>query len=98
MFELRSRTCGKLKNVHKFEDMGHSDLVISLYLAQVSKHNCVKYEGSMINHIGRRGNYRKKLKIHSHFKNIGHIDLIFHVHIPEAYVHKYARYEVSVFH
>ena len=38
----------------------------------------MKYEGSMINHTGSRGNYSEKEKWLL-FKNIGHIDLLFHV-------------------
>ena len=45
-------------------------------LALESMHICVKYEGSMINNNGMRGNCRKNV---SSFKNIGHTDLIYHV-------------------
>ena len=73
-YELRSHICGKLKKkVHKFVNFGHSDLFISL----VSKHICVKYEGSMINHTGRRDNYENS----GNLKTTGQIDLTFHVHM-----------------
>ena len=44
-----------LKKDHKFENLGHSDLVISVRLDPASMHICVKYEGSVINYIGRKG-------------------------------------------
>ena len=80
-FEFRNHTCGKLKkNVHKFENLGHSNLVISGCLDQVSMHICVKYEGSVINQICREAIVVKKEKWLL-LKRIGHIDLIFHAHI-----------------
>ena len=54
--------CGKLKNVHTFVNVGHSDLLISACLALLSMYICVQGEASMINHIGRRGKYMKKEK------------------------------------
>ena len=42
--------------------MCHSDLVIFVCLALVQMHIYVQYEGSMINHMCRRGKYRKKEK------------------------------------
>ena len=53
------------ENVHKFENIGHRDLVISMCLDLVSMYICkreVDYEGFMLNHISRRGNYSEKVK------------------------------------
>ena len=44
----------KLKNVHKFENLSHCDLVISVCLALVSIHIHIRYR-SVINHIARTG-------------------------------------------
>ena len=49
--------CRKLKNVCKFDHSCHYDLVISVCLALVPMYIWRKYEGSMISHLGRRGNY-----------------------------------------
>ena len=59
---LINPTCGILKNVDKFENIGHSDLVISLFLTPVPMHLCVRYKVSMINHISRRDKNRKDEK------------------------------------
>ena len=50
------------KNVHKFEILRHSDLVICVCLALVLPYIYVKYECSMISYIGRRGNNSKTEK------------------------------------
>ena len=50
---------GKLKNLHKFENLGYSDPITSMCLHLVSMHICVIYEGSMINHMD---NYNEKEK------------------------------------
>ena len=72
----------EIENVHKFERLGHSDLVISVCIDPVSMHICVRYEGSMIKQRQERQLQwdRKWLP----FKNV-----IFHVHILGAY----AKYE-----
>ena len=85
----------KLKNVHKLENVGHSDLVLFMWLGPLQMQLCIKYEGSMTNHFGRRGRYRKKEKWLP-FKNVCCIDFIFHVHVLGVYVHVYAIYEVSM--
>ena len=51
-----------MRNVRNFENVAHSDLVISVCLDLVSMHIYVIYEGSMINHIDRRINYSEKEK------------------------------------
>ena len=61
--------CDKLRNVHKFENIGHSDLIPFVYLGLVQMHISINYKTFMNNHKGRRGRYRKK----EH-------DLICHVH------------------
>ena len=43
--------------IDKFENLRESGLVICVCLDLVSMHLCVRYEGSMIKYIGRRGNY-----------------------------------------
>ena len=43
-----------MKNVHKFENLGQSDLLLSVCLDLVSMYICVKYDGSVINYICRR--------------------------------------------
>ena len=73
-FEQQSHMCAKLKNIDKFENIGHSDPVISVSLALVSMHICVKYEGSLINHIGGWSNCWKNGKWLP-LKNVGSIDL-----------------------
>ena len=57
-YELRNPD-EKLKNVHKLEHKGHSNLFLLVYLSLVQMHLCIKYEGSMINHAGRAGRYSK---------------------------------------
>ena len=88
-------TCSKLKNVHKLENLGHSDLLISVCLDLVSIHIYVRCEGSMINHVSRRGNHSEKENWLA-FNNLGQGDLTFHVHILGPYVQICAKYEVSV--
>ena len=56
-----------LKNIHKFEKIGHSDLVLFVCLGLVEKHFCMK-----------RGGQRKK-ENWLPFKKMPHIDIIFHV-------------------
>ena len=51
-----------MKNVHKINNVCYQDLVISVCLALVSMHTCLKCEGHMINHLGRRGNNKKEEK------------------------------------
>lgn len=58
----KHQTSGKLKNVYKFENLGHSDLVVSACLGLVSIHICVKYGGRMNNRTNRRGNCRETEK------------------------------------
>ena len=41
MFQSKSHTCGELTNVHKFENIGHSDPVPLMCLAPVPMHICV---------------------------------------------------------
>ena len=53
---------------------GHNDLLISVCLDLVSMHIYKKYEGSMISHVDRRGNYNKKKENDYHLKNISHVD------------------------
>ena len=60
-YELRSPD-DKKKKVHKFENLGQSDLVLLVCLGLVQMHPCIKYEGSMVNHTGRRGRCKKKDK------------------------------------
>ena len=66
------------ENVQKLENTRHNGLVVSVCLVPVSMQICTKYEGSMINHRGRRGNYRIN---DCHLPNIvvGQIDRIFHL-------------------
>ena len=45
---------GKLKNVHKLQNLGHSDLVISVCLDLAHLYKDI--EGSIVNHVGSRGN------------------------------------------
>ena len=73
-------------SVQIFDHFCHHDPVISVCLVLVSIQICLKYEGSMITHIGRRGKYRTK-KNGCHLKNMGHIDLIVYVHTLGAYVY-----------
>ena len=42
-FEFRNHTSGKLKNVHKFENLGHINLVTTVCLDLISVHIYVKY-------------------------------------------------------
>ena len=51
-----------------------------MYLNQISGHKYAKYEGSMINHTDKRGNYREKEKWLP-FQTVGSIDLIVHVYV-----------------
>ena len=84
-FALRSHTCAKLKNVHKFESIyGHSDLV-TLCAHQV------KYEHY---HISMRGNCRKKEEWLP-FKNI-YKSYFMCICILGAYVHIKTRYSFYV--
>ena len=41
--EFSNQVCDKLKNVHTFENLGQSDLVIFVYLGLVSMHICLGY-------------------------------------------------------
>ena len=59
-----------LKSVHFSGNTCHTDLFLSVRLGLVSMHICIKYEASMISHVGRK---RQMAAI----KNIGHTDLIF---------------------
>ena len=59
-------------------------------------HIWVKYEDSMIYHVGRRGKYRK-MKNGCHFTNIEQIDSIFHVHVLTTYVHVCGRFQMIKF-
>ena len=60
--EFRNHMRGKVKYVHECKNTDHSDLVISVFLDQVSVHICARYECSKINHTSIRGNYSKKEK------------------------------------
>ena len=71
-------TCvANLKNGHKFGNIDHNDIVVSMCLDLISMHICVTYEGSVINFTGKRGNYTEKGN-GCYLKNIGHIEFIFH--------------------
>ena len=50
------------KNVHNFENLGDSDLVIYVCLDLTSMYTSVKYEGSVINHVDSKGSYSEKEK------------------------------------
>ena len=58
MSELRSPD-DKLKNAHKLQNIGHSDLLLLVCLGPVEMHISVKYESSMIKKIGMRNRCRK---------------------------------------
>ena len=58
-------------------------------------HTCIKYEGSIINHMGRTGGYRKKEKWLP-LKNIGFVDKKVYAHVPWTYVHISVRCKVSM--
>ena len=75
MFELRSHTCDKVKNVHKLEDIFHNDLVIFEWLALVPTLICVNYEGSTIKIWAGEASTAEKKENGCHLKNIVHIDL-----------------------
>ena len=47
-FRINKSHLWQLKNAHILENIGHSDLVISVCLALVSMHIYVKYEGYMM--------------------------------------------------
>ena len=51
-YKLRSSK-RKFKNVHKLENLGHTDLVLFVYLRLIQMHICIKYIGSMIGHLQR---------------------------------------------
>ena len=55
-------------------------------LAIVQMVICVKREGSMVNHAGRRGRYSTTENGY-HFKNVGYIDLTCHAHILGTYMY-----------
>ena len=42
--------------------MGHSDQVLLVCLVLIEMHISIKYNASMINHVGRRGSYRRNVK------------------------------------
>ena len=42
------------QNVQKLENIGHDVLDLSVYLDFVQMHTCIKYENSMIDHVGMR--------------------------------------------
>ena len=65
----------KLKNVHKFENVCYSAIVISMHIH-------VKYKGSMI--IQAESNSEKKMT--AILKTFGDVNLIFHVHLPIIYL------------
>ena len=54
--------CCTLKNVHNFDNLGRSDLVISMCLDLASMYICVEYECSMINHTDTRDNCSEREK------------------------------------
>ena len=56
------RTLQIKKNICKFENVRHDDLVLVGFLGLVPMHICVKFEGSMINHTDRRSKYNKNEK------------------------------------
>ena len=58
----------------------------------VSMHIYIKFEGSVINHKGRRGNYRTKEKWLK-FKHTGQNDQLYHMHV---HVHFWAKYKISM--
>ena len=90
-FEFRNYICDKFKKMSiKFENLGDSDLVISVSFILVSMHIYARCEGSVISHTGGRGNCIEK---EIWLKNIGHIDIIVHV---LRRVCMYAKYEASV--
>ena len=68
---LMSMNINRLKNVHKLENVGHSDLVLCGFLDLVHMPVCIKYEGSKTYQVGMRGGYRKNGRS---FSNVGHID------------------------
>ena len=49
-------------NVHNWENLGYSELAISVCLDQVSMHICARYEDSTIILRGRKGNCSKNEK------------------------------------
>lgn len=59
LYEFRSPTHDKLKNVHKLENIGYSYMVLFVCLDLVPLHTCVKFDVSMINDIDRRCKHRK---------------------------------------
>ena len=50
-----------MKNVHKSENIDHSDLVLFVGLGPAQNAPLYKYEGSIIYHKGKKGKYMKKL-------------------------------------
>ena len=71
-----------MKNVHKLQSVGHSDLIIYVCLALVSLYIYVNYEDFVIN-ICRTGKYQENgchLRVRSHqAKATSHMDaVIFH--------------------
>ena len=69
---IRSPTYDKVKNVQRLANNCHSDLVLFVYLGLVPMHTCVKCEGSKVNHVGRRGTYKKNEKWLPLKKKISH--------------------------
>ena len=68
-------------NIHKFENIDCSDLVISVCLDLISIHIHVRYEGSKIKHIYSGEAIILKKKDGCQLKKIGHTDIIFNVHV-----------------
>ena len=53
----------KLKNLHKLENIGHSDLILCVYLDLVHVQICIIYGGSMAKHLDMKGENRKMTAI-----------------------------------
>ena len=66
-YECTSLTHDQLKNVHKLEKIGHSDLVIlclglifCVHVLGSQVHMCARYEVSVIEPVGRRNVHRRQ--------------------------------------
>ena len=92
--EVLNRT--KWKMPIKFQNIGHSDLVLLVCLGLVQMDICVKFDNyDLPQRQDKLVSIWKLKKKGCHLKITCQIVLIFHVHIPGTYVHTVARYEVS---